>query len=136
MDVFLSRVRGAVAEDRWIVDGNYSAIRDLVWQRADMVIWLDYSLTQIMWRICKRTVWRALTRQELWNGNREPVARFFSRDSIILWALNTYQRRRSEYPALMARPEYAHIRFLRFTSSKAASDWLETIARPTHESHR
>ena len=33
----------AVAQDRWVIDGNYLVVRDIVWERATTVIWLDYS---------------------------------------------------------------------------------------------
>ncbi len=42
-DVFRERVRQALAGERWVVDGNYSRIRDIIWPRADTIIWLDYS---------------------------------------------------------------------------------------------
>lgn len=28
-------------EPRWIIDGNYSQVSDLIWNRADTLVWLD-----------------------------------------------------------------------------------------------
>src|SRR5262245_13696918 len=50
-DDFRARVKDASAEERWVVDGNYNAVRNLVWPSADTVIWLDYSLSLILWRL-------------------------------------------------------------------------------------
>ncbi len=124
-EIFRQRVEQALAGEAWTTDGNYSAVRDIVWGRADAVVWLDYSLPVILWRVTSRTVRRTLTGEELWNGNRETLANsFFSRDSIILWALQTYRRRRREYPALLAEPAYAHLAVVHLRSPRAARRWL------------
>ena len=52
------RTSAAIAGDRWVTDGNKSAVRDLVWPRADTVIWLDYPLAVSLWRLGKRALWR------------------------------------------------------------------------------
>jgi len=82
-------------------------------------------------RLFLRTLRRTLTREELWSGNRESFRQaFFSRNSILLWAINTYSRRRREYPALFARPEYAHLQTVRLRSPRQTLAWLENINNP------
>lgn len=130
-DVFQERAGRALDGDRWVVDGNYSKVRDIVWRRADTVVWLDYALPLILWRLLWRTLDRIVTRQELWGKNRERLwTQFFTRDSLFLWACQTYPRRRREYPALLARPEYAHLAVVRLRSPRAACDWLDSLTGP------
>jgi adenylate kinase family enzyme len=119
----------ALAGDAWITDGNYQAVRELVWSRADTVVWLDYALAVVMVRVTWRTIKRSVTRTELWSGNRERFFQaFFGRDSIIWWAFSTYGRRKREYPILFSRPEHAHLRVVRLPSPRAARLWIETLA--------
>ena len=40
---FRQRVAEAIMGPRWVVDGNYSATRDLIWPEATRIIWLNYS---------------------------------------------------------------------------------------------
>ena len=40
---FRAGVSQAIAGPRWVVDGNYTRVRDLVWSRATTIIWLNYS---------------------------------------------------------------------------------------------
>ena len=54
VDVLRERASAALAGDRWITDGNKRALRDMVWPRADTVIWLDYPVTVSLWRLAKR----------------------------------------------------------------------------------
>ena len=116
-DLFRERVTRALSGEAWVTDGNYSAVRDIVWSRADTIVWLDYSLPTILYRLTRRTFRRAFTREELWSGNKERIlTQFLSRDSIFLWALKTYRRRRREYPELLSSPEHTHLHLIHLHS--------------------
>jgi adenylate kinase family enzyme len=124
-EVFRECVAQALVGDAWTIDGNYSVVRDIVWGRADTVVWLDHPLPVVMGRVTWRTIRRTVKREELWNGNREQLRNaFFSRESIIWWAFSTYRRRRKEYPILFSQPEYAHLAVVRLHSPRAAQEWL------------
>jgi hypothetical protein len=130
VDLFKERVACAVEGDTWVVDGNYAGrgARDLVWPRADTVIWLDPPLGAILVRLFLRAVRRSRSGEELWpgTGNRETLRnQFLSRDSLFGWALRTYRRRRRELPLILARPEHALLTVHRFRSSQDARAWLE-----------
>lgn len=128
-DVFRQRVEEATKGDGWVVDGNYSKVRDIVWPRATAVVWLDYPLRMIMWRLLWRTLRRIINKEELWSGNRERFwPQFFSRDSLFLWALQTYGKRRRDYPLLFEQPEYAHLKVVRLHSPREMRDWLSSLA--------
>ncbi len=128
---FRERVTSALEGAAWVVDGNYSKVRDLVWSRADSVVWLDYALPVVMGRLVARTLGRVAAGEELWGGNRERLATaLWSRESIFLWALKTYRRYRREYPALLGQPEHAHLSVVRLRSPRAAQAWLSGLGRP------
>ena len=74
----------AVAARRWVADGNYSIVRDMLWGRATTLIWLNYSFPVVFGRALWRTTHRIITRQELFSGNRESFRQsFLSRNSIL-----------------------------------------------------
>jgi adenylate kinase family enzyme len=128
--IFQQRTAAALQGAAWVVDGNYPEVREIIWCRADTVVWLDYGLVLTMWRLVRRTFRRVATRETLWNGNRERDlhAHFFSRDSIFLWALRTYGQRRREYPALLGSPAYAHVLPVRLRSPRATTRWLASLS--------
>jgi hypothetical protein len=116
---FRTRVTEEVAAEGWVVDGNYSAVRDLVWQRADTVVWLDLRRRVVVRRVAARTLRRSLTREQLWNGNREPLSNFYRWDpqkNIVRWAWLKYPEYSELYGAAMEDPQYAHIRFIRLAT--------------------
>lgn len=126
--VFRVRVAEALQGDHWVVDGNYSSVRDLVWSRADTIIFLDYSFRVVVNRLVRRTLRRVLQQEELWNGNRENLrTAFFSQDSILLWMLKTYHRRRKDYPLLFQQSEYKHLPVIHLTSPRLANQWLSGL---------
>jgi adenylate kinase family enzyme len=128
---FRRRVASVIAGERWVIDGNYSAVQDLVWARADTVVWLDLPKRTVMRRIVWRTLRRAAGRAELWNGNRERWRNLFTLDkeeSVIAWAWQTYDSRRERYLAEMADPANGHLRFVRLTSPAAVRRFLRAAS--------
>jgi adenylate kinase family enzyme len=129
-ETFLARIDAATSGEAWVADGNYGGmgVREIVWGRADTVIWLDFSLLVILARLWRRTTARIRDRAELWPGtsNRETIRNaFFSRGSLFVWALKTYRRRKKQYAELFARPEYARVAVHRFHQPREAERWLE-----------
>src|SRR5690606_28406154 len=118
----------------WVVDGNRSAVRDLVWRRADPVVWLDPPRWTVMRRVVWRTLWRTVTRQELWNTNREPLTGLVRIDpdrSVIRWAWTRHGVYRERYAALSADPAYAHLTFVRIRSRQDLTRLLAAATGPT-----
>jgi adenylate kinase family enzyme len=68
---FERRVQEAAARPTWVIDGSYSAVRHVIWPRADCIVWLDLPRPLVTYRVLRRTVVRCATRQELWSGNRD-----------------------------------------------------------------
>jgi adenylate kinase family enzyme len=130
-DEFRGIVAARIAGDGWVTDGNYGVVRDLIWPRADTVIWLDYPMVVPLWRVTGRTFWRMARRVELWNGNREQWRRVFSRDNLWLYILRTHRGRRHRFAALLAQPEYAHLAVIRLRSPRAAARLLASLPART-----
>ena len=118
----------ALAKDCWITDGNYGAVRDLVWSRATTVIWLNYSFPVVLWRALTRTFRRVLTQEELYSGNRESLRMaFFSRESILWWVITTFHRRRRQYRRLFDTATTPRLVYVEFRSPAEARNFLRGI---------
>jgi adenylate kinase family enzyme len=129
---FRAAVGALVAGDRWIIDGNYRVVSDLVLERADTVVFLDLPRSVVMRQVVARTLRRVITRAELWNGNREPFSNLWRLDpqkSIIAWAWTQHDKYRDRFGTLMSDPDWAHLSFVRVTSRKAASGLVARVDR-------
>ena len=120
-------------QERWVVDGNYTAagVLDLVWERADTVVWLDLSRRVVMSRVIRRTVRRAATREELWNGNREPWSNFTRwnpEENIIRWAWTRFDHTRSKYDSRSVDSRWSHLEFIRLSFRSEAADFVQNLS--------
>lgn len=128
LDMFRRLVDQTLSGPAWVVDGNYSKVRDLIWPRAATLVWLDYPLAVVVGQLTRRTIRRIITREVLWNSNRETIrGTFFSRDSLFLWVLKSYKRHRAEYPRLLSQPEHTHLQVVRLRSRRETTAWLKMV---------
>jgi adenylate kinase family enzyme len=127
-DLFREMLAEALSAGSWVTDGNYGKVRDIVLGRAETLIWLDYPLSLILRRLTARTTRRVAGRLELWNGNRERLRDVFGRENILLWAVRTHRRRRTEYEALLRERPYPRLQIIRLRSPTEARRWLASLA--------
>jgi len=101
-DELRAEVEALTAADRWILDGNYPRVRDIVWPRATAILWLNLSFPRVFWRGLRRTITRARTKEELFNGCYETFRQsFLSRESILWWIITTHGKNRRAYGKLL-----------------------------------
>jgi adenylate kinase family enzyme len=130
-DAFRERVAAFTAGASWVVDGNYSKVRDIVWSRADTVVWLDPPRHRVMRQLLIRTLRRMATGTELWNGNRERWQNLFRLDpeeSILMWAWTRHHHYRARYLAAQSDPANAHLRFIRVRTSAEEAELMRAAA--------
>ena len=87
--VFRGRVQEATAGDAWVVDGNYSQSRDIVWSRATHLAGWDYGLISVDGA---RPMAHGLpTLLAAGAVERKSVRGIFGRDSIIWYAFTSHR---------------------------------------------
>ena len=127
-DEFRIWVDEATSGDGWVVDGSYGRVRDIIWSRADTVVWLDPPFLMRFGRVLRRTLGRMRTGEPLWGIQRETFrAAFFSRDSLLLFMIRTERRRGRVYREWLARPEYRHLEVVHLRSAAEIAAWLARI---------
>jgi adenylate kinase family enzyme len=127
-EIFRERVARAIQAPGWVTDGNYSVVRGIIWSQADTVIWLDFALLTCLWRLIRRSIKRVGSKQELWNGNRETVrGLLFSKNSLFGWLFKTHPERRRDYPRLLSRQEFSHLRVIRLRSPRQTNELLHSL---------
>lgn len=129
---FRARVESALAgAEGWVVCGNYSAVVEpVVWPRADTVIVLDLPKAVVMQRIVRRTLRRTIRREELWNGNREPLRNLWASDpqrNIIRWAWVRHAVYRERYRRAAADHDHAHLDFVFLRSPAEVAAFTASI---------
>jgi len=125
-------VAGFVAGDGWVVDGNYTSngVAEIVWSRADTLVWLDLPRLLVMGRVVRRSLHRVVTREELWSGNRERWSNLVDRrpeENIILWSWTRDRHYREKYQAISEDPTWNHLEVIRLRSRREVVLFLDDL---------
>ncbi len=127
-EVLRARVEEALAAapDGWVVDGNYHGkLGTFVLERADTVVFLDLPFRLALRRVLARTLRRLVSKEELWNGNRESLRSALSRDGIVWWVLKMHRTHRAKWPERFAG--LPQLRVVRLRSPREVEDFLQSI---------
>jgi adenylate kinase family enzyme len=122
---FNQKVRAAAHQPRWVIDGNYSGVRDIIWRRCTAIVWLDYSFARVFSRAIRRTAQRVVMGERLYSDNRETIRNTFFDAEAPLWlVVRTHGKRRREFPELFRRQEYRHATVVHLHAPAAAETFL------------
>lgn len=127
---FADDVARIAAGDRWIIDSDGTSVAgDLLWARADTLVWLDLPRWQVMFRVLRRSIWRGLRHAELWNGNRETFLQWRDPGHPVRWAWSKHAERRDTIAERAARPAWAHLDVVHLSSAAEARRWVRDVCR-------
>jgi adenylate kinase family enzyme len=123
-DTFESDVHSFSGGSCWVTEWQYSQVRAILAQRADLLVWLDLPRALVMRQVIRRTMRRRLGRQMLWNGNLEPPlwTILTDREHIVRWAWSTHHKTATRVAALLE--EYPDLVVVRLTSRSDVERWF------------
>lgn len=126
LDEFRAKAADMADGGAWIVEGNFSKLADVVWRRADVLVWLDYRLPVIVWRIVRRSL-RQLTGLESSPESQRLTWRraFFARRSVLRNAIRKYRNNRPRYARQIDEAATFGVRVLRFRNPTDAQGWAQ-----------
>jgi len=118
--------------DRWVIDGGYTNLgtRELVWPRADTVVWLDPPRWLATARVLRRTLWRMITRERLWGSVTEARSNLYSLDplkNIIVWTWTQHAGVRQKYEQASVDGSWAHATVHRLRTRSEVSAYLDSL---------
>lgn len=101
----------------WVIAGNYSAVRDLILPEAETAIWLRLPFPVVYRRLAWRTISRAVTGEEIFNGLHESMKQtFVTTDSMLWWGIKSWHPHiRSLQESLIDKPPAAKVYVLKTT---------------------
>lgn len=124
---FVDDVEEFAAGFHWVTEWQYGAVRPLLAERADLMIWLDLPRRVVMRQVIGRTLRRRIRREVLWNGNVEPPLHtiFTQRDHVVRWSWSTYGRLAGRIDEVLAR--HPDLPVVRLTSRRDVEGWTARL---------
>ncbi|WP_031465439.1 hypothetical protein [Sciscionella sediminilitoris] len=116
------RIRAVVSGRRWVLDNAYGKWADLVLDRVDLIVCLDFPRLVSLGRLVRRTVRRIRTREFVCNQNVETVGTMLSPDSILVWHFRSFGRKRRRMRTWAAAQDGPEV--LLFRSTRELEAWL------------
>ena len=122
---FLPELQRAIGESAWCLD-DFGApeSRDLLWQQADVLVWLDLPFGVAFVRAVRRTWRRLRDRVEILPGCRESWLGWARPYHPVFLALTTHRRTRKAMEERLRSPEFSHLTVVRLRSDHEVEQFL------------
>lgn len=129
LEEFRRQAARVTAQDEWVVEGNFSKLADVVWHRADILVWLDFPLPLIVYRIVLRSLRQLLGRDNSAQAQRLTWSKaFFARRSLLRTAVRKYRANRPRYLLQVAETQARGVTVVRLHSGREATQWLAGLS--------
>jgi len=114
--------------ESWIIEGNYMSVQDIVFSKAELVIWLNFSFPIVFYRALSRTVKRMITQEELFSGNKERFfEQFFTKDSLLYWVIKTYKKKKDNMRFIFDYDIYSNMKKTELTKTREIRDFIDSF---------
>lgn len=126
---FLDELEEQLSKPSWVCDGNYGSADRISRGSADVIVVLDLPRWRVMTQLVRRTLRRVLTRQQLWNGNKESFGNLWRWDperNVIRWSWVKFEARRDQFLAASKSGEWEHAQVVWLRSHAEVALWLES----------
>lgn len=125
-DEFGRAVLDAAAQDRWILDGNWteSDLVDAVWARTDAIVWVDFARWVVLLQVIPRSIKRAVMRTSLYGYGHTRLRDLFSPTHPIRWSWAMHGEYRDRYARMTSGRTV-----VRLTTRQAATRFVRGLVR-------
>lgn len=86
---FVNLVHNITNKDSWILDGYYESLIDVV-DYDCMIILINKSLTTLLFRVLKRSIYRIIYKEKVCGDNYENLRFLFVSDGLIKYTISQY----------------------------------------------
>ena len=112
----------ATAADSWVTDGNFDGDRDLLWARADVLVWIDLPLGRVLAQGFGRNLGWWLSGAKVWNSQRMTLAKAIDG---ARHQLRSHGLKRRAYPGWLA--EHPQATVVRITEAGRIADRVQRV---------
>jgi len=125
---FLVELDRAISADEWCLD-DFGApeSRDLLWDRADTIVWLDLPYGIAFVRAVRRTWRRLRTHEEVLPGCYESWLGWGRPYHPVFFSLTRHGRERRKMEKRLADPRWQHLRVVRLRSRREVEQLLGPV---------
>jgi len=123
---FIEAVSALTQQDAWVLDGHYRAVRELIWRRSEMIVWLNYPMWLVASRLVRRFVQKRHAiedRQRAGQGSGSEPREQSATWSVRVARLARTLRERKEYGRLLEAPGYRD-KVIELRSPRATEDLI------------